>query len=476
MFASQLIYMVSNAVLILLLTRYLLEPSEFGLLQFALSVLGVVAIFGNLGIPKSTAKHVTEYLEQDATQVRYIIRRSLVYVVTLSVVTGLVLGLASDTVAEFLGEPGLTPLLLVGIGYVAFKAFSGHLSSIFQGFNRVTWSATVNALSGVGRTVFAVVFVLLGFGALGVMLGYVAGFLLATGVGLVVLYTKFYSQFAETTTPEPGLSNRMLRYSVPLTAAKGADVLDNKVDSILIGALLNPTAVGFYIIAMQVAVFVTVPATAFGYTMSPTLGEQKARDSISVASRLYEESLSYVLLVFVPAAVGIALIAGPLIELLFGAAYLPATPVLQVLSLFVLIHSINTITSSGLDYLGQANNRAAAKIVMALTNVVLNIILIPVLGITGAALATVVTYGGYTLANVYFIHRELQLRVGHVLRKAAVVTAITAVMAGAVVSLLPLVSGLPSLLGVVFVGGVVWAVLAVASGALDVRQLVRVLQ
>jgi len=474
-FGAQVLAMGANALLVLLLTRVFLDPSSFGRLFFALSFLSVVSLFASLGLPRSAARYVTEYVETDDTQVRYIVRQSFKYLAVLVSIATLVIAAGSGVFAGLLGEPAIAPLLLVGAGYVAFYAVSGHLSVLFQGFNDVRWSAVVSATSGVGRLGFAVAFVALGFGAVGAMAGYVAGYALATAVGGVVLYRLFYTQFRETDRPEPGLSRRLLEYSLPLTATKGANVLDKQVDTILVGTLLNPVAVGYYVVAKQVSDVVTVPASSFGFTISPAVGEQKAGDRVERAAALYENALTYVLLFYVPACAGLVLVAEPLVRFVFGPDYVPAAPVVQVFALFILVSAVNKITSDGLDFLGRARSRALVQGTMAVSNFLLNLVLIPTMGVVGAAVATVLTYSVYTAANVYLIHDELAIRPWPVLRDGAVVCGITLGVATVVFVVLPYVSNLSTLLGVVLVGGSVWALLSVVSGLLDVRRLASLL-
>lgn len=471
LFSAQVLSMGANALLVLLLTRVFLDPEEFGRLFFALAVLGFVSLFATLGVPKSTARYVTEYLETDDTQVRYVIRQSLLYLALLVGVVCLALAATSGLLARLLGEPAIAPLLLVGSAYVAFYSASGHFSTLFQGFNRVTLSAVITAVSGVGRLVFAVGFVLLGLGAIGVMLGYVAGSALAAVVGGVVLYRRYYARLGETERPESGLTRRLLEYSVPLTVTKGANVLDKRVDTILVGLLLNPTAVGYYVVAKQISDVVSVPAGSFGYTISPAYGEQRAGGHVDRAARLYENALTHVLLFYVPACAGVVLVAEPTVRFVFGPDYAPAAPVVQVFAGFILVNAVNKITNDGLDYLGRARSRAVIKSSMAVANFLLNLLLIPVMGVIGAAVATVMTYTVYTLGNVYIINQDLTIGVRGVLRDAAIVCAITLGMAAAVVVLLPYVSGISTLLGVVLFGGAVWALLSVMSGLLDVSRV-----
>jgi len=75
-FGGNLVGMLSNAALIVLLTRVFLTPEEFGELNFVLSAVGVLAIFATLGLPKSTARYVTEFTEKDPEQVPHVVRRA----------------------------------------------------------------------------------------------------------------------------------------------------------------------------------------------------------------------------------------------------------------------------------------------------------------------------------------------------------------------------------------------------------------
>jgi O-antigen/teichoic acid export membrane protein len=339
----------------------------------------------------------------------------------------------------------------------------------------VQYSATLKVVTRVGQFGFVVAFVALGFGVLGAFAGYVAGLVVAAGLGAYLVYTRFVGEFEPAAEPAADLSRRLLEYSVPLTATRSANVLDKKVDTLLVGAIAGMTGAGFYAVAKQVSNFASMPAASFGFTLSPALGEQANRENGERAARLYEQSLSYVLLAYVPAAVGLVLVAEPMVRYVFGTDYLGAVPVVQVFAGFVLVNAVNKITTDALDYLGRARARAVVKGVTAVSNALLNLLLIPSYGATGAAVATVTTYTAYTLANVYVIHGELDVGLRRVGRRAGLACLVSVGMASAVVLVLPYVSGVVTLLATVGLGASIWAVLAVASGAVDpdsVRQFV----
>jgi O-antigen/teichoic acid export membrane protein len=469
--ASRLVYVVANGGLMLLLTRYLFDPGSYGLLYFALSVLGVAQLVAGMGIPRAGAKYVTEYLETAPEQVPHVLRKTLLYNGVAIAVVGGGLALVRNPVSEFLNEPSLAPLLLLGVGYVAFSALTVVLRVAFQAFNETEWSAVNQAIESLGRFVFVVAFVALGFEVAGALLGYILGFALATVAGFWTLYHRFYAPLETAERPDPGLSEEILRYSVPLTATRAASVIDDKVDSMMIGALMNPTAVGYYTLAKQISQFTIIPARALGFTISPTLGEQKALDEQDRAARIYERSLENILLLYLPAGTGLIIVADPTVRFIFGPEYSGAVPVLQVFGLYIVVHAVYKITGGGLDYLGLAGIRARAEGIIALSNAGLNLAFIPIFGVVGAAFATLLTTFTYTAVNMYFLHRELGLRIGHLARRIGVIGGISAGMGALVVALLPYVESVITLVGVVLFGGSVWAVLSVVSGLLDVNQV-----
>lgn len=471
-FASQILVMASGGLLTVVLAR-LLGPDDYGLLFLAIAVFGALSIFSKLGLAKSGARYVAEYKERDPGQIPHILRVALGYNAVIIVVVGAALLVGHRQLAGYIGEPSLTPFLLLGVLYLAVEALKTYVRLMLQGFEEIELSATVNAIDRGTRLVFAIGFVLLGFGALGALGGYILGYGIASIVGLVVIYRRFYRAQEVAASIEDGLRRRIGSYAVPLTATSTANVLDKRVDTILIGVFLTPVAVSYYTVSKQLIEFVQTPVSALGFTLSPTFGSEKADGNVDRASRIYEEALVHSLLLYVPIAAGIVLVAEPTIELLFGNDYLGAVPVLQILGLYAILQAVTKITSNGLDYLGRAKERAIVKGTTAGLNVVLNVVLIPAIGVVGAAIATVVTYSLYTLANVFIIHQEFDLRIGYILGRLALIVTVTAAMATVVYVAVDFVVG-PVTLGVVVALGVaIWGILSVLTGLLDVQKLVR---
>ncbi|TYT63038.1 flippase [Natrialba swarupiae] len=468
---ARAIYMISSALLMFVLARYLLDPDGYGALYWAIGILAVVQLFADVGLGKSAARYISEYRETDPGQIPHLLRSTVAFKLVVLTVVASALLVFHERIAVLLGDPSAAPFLAAGVLYITVNSFNVFSQIAFQGFNRLEYSAAVQAIGGTARLVFAVLFVLMGLGALGALFGYIVGYAIAAVFGMAVLYYRFYRPTDPAPTYEEGLSRRLAEYSVPLTATRSANVVDKQIDTVLVGVFLTPAAVAFYTLGKQITDFVLAPAESLGFTISPNFGEQKAAGKLEEARRIYETSLTHTMLVYVPAAAGLAIVAEPFITLVFGGDYAGAVPVLQILAAFVVLQAITNLTSDSLDYLGRARARAVAKGVTAAANLGLNLLLIPTIGVVGAALATVATHSVYVAVNLYIVHTELSLRLARLGRSMAIICSITGAMAVAVLLVTPMVSTVLMLFATIGLGGLVWAVLVLVSGFVDLRDV-----
>lgn len=466
---GQVVVATSGAILTVTLAR-LLGPDEYGLLFLAISVFGFFELFTKLGVGKSAARYIAEYKEKDSEQLSHIIRTSFILNgLTICTVVIFVI-LWYQEISLIIGEPGLEPFLLMGVLYLIFSTYAKYIRYILQGFEAIELAAAIHAVDRGTRLFFAVGFVIMGYGALGALAGYILAFVIAVALGFGLIYTRYYNN-REQVPIEEELRCRLIKYTVPLTATSTANVLDKRVDTILVGFFLSPISVSYYIISKQLIEFIEKPVQALGFTLSPTFGAEKANDNIERASTIYETALIYSLVLYIPAATGLILISEPLIELVFGSDYLGAVLVIQVLSLYAILQSVTKVTSNSLDFLGRARDRAIVKGITSILNVGLNILLIPTIGVVGAAIATVMTYSLYTLANVYIVHQEFDLRMLHLIRHIIKISAATICMALPVYGLVGLVNGVITLTITILVGASIYAIIILNSKIIDVDDI-----
>jgi O-antigen/teichoic acid export membrane protein len=473
-FAATLVSTILGGLLVVLLAR-LLSPDGYGLLYLTLAVLGVAKLFAKLGLPRSTARYISEYKEKDETQLQYIIRFSIIVALLLICIVSIVVLAGRQVISELIGEPDISSFLLVGVLFLFFGTLFGFVRSILQGFEAIESAAKLSIIKSVSKFCFVLGFVLAGFGALGALAGYALASTLVSILGIGLVYFRYYRQIDRTASAESDLGRRITEYAVPLTASEAAGVLSGRIDKILIGFFLNPVSVSFYVVSEQVVQFIQSPVNALGFTLAPTFGAEKAKGDLQTAARIYEESYIKIMLLYVPAAVGIILVAEPLVILVFGTDYLGAVPVLRVFGLYAIVQANLLISAKGLDFLGRARSRAIANGITSILNVALNIILIPIIGVVGAAIATVLTSSIYTLFNIYLIYDELPLHLDYLLNQTLLVTMISVAMGTVVHQLSVYIHGWVTLIMVVCVGVLIWAVLSILFGLLEPNKIINTL-
>lgn len=455
---------LSGGILIVVLAR-LLDPDGYGLLYFAISIIAVGTLLSSLGFGRSAARYLTEYDERDPGQIPHIVEASALYtLVPLGIVAGTLAAFHAELTAV-LGEPGLEPFLLLGAVFLVGNTTLKYTRRVLQGFKKIRLSATLTTTDAVVSSTVAIAMAALGYGPIGAFSGYVVSSLLAGSLGTIFTWRQYAAY--ERSPIEEGLRRRLFEYAMPLSLTASGDILIKRVDVILIGFFLTPVFVSYYTISKQVVKFAKFPASSLGFAISPRYKEQYEQGNVERAARLYEDALTGMLLLYVPATAGLMLVAGPSIELVFGPEYGGATPVLQILSLFLVAQTITYVTSTGLDFLGKAKLRAYAKGGVAVGNFGLNLLLIPTIGVIGAAISTVVAYGVYAVLNVYLMHRELALNWRRIGRDLGRIVGVTTVMAVAVALLVDWVAGLPSLLAVVGLGVGIWFVLSYQLGLVE---------
>jgi PST family polysaccharide transporter len=188
-----------------------------------------------------------------------------------------------------------------------------------------------------------------------------------------------------------GRIQQLLRDGWPLALSSVAVIIYMKIDQVMLGEMLDTTAVGLYSAAVRISeVWYFIP-TSIVASISPAL--IKAKD---VSPALYNKRLGDLFRLMAGIALAIAIpmtfLSDRIVKLLYGAAYNGAGPILAVhiwAALFVFIG----VAQSPWNILEGLTKLALVRTTLgAIANIVLNLLLIPKYGAMGAAIATTVSY------------------------------------------------------------------------------------
>ena len=183
-------------------------------------------------------------------------------------------------------------------------------------------------------------------------------------------------------------------------------LLDYQADILLISLLLTEDDVGYYAAAQTILLGFNLLPVAVRTALYPVMSRYyvQAPDKLAV---LNDKISRYLLAAILPVATGVTLLAGPIIALVYGPAFDPAAPVLQIAIWAVVCLFLNVPHSRlALIY----NRQRDAALLLGLTtglNVALNLLLIPRAGIIGAAVARLLA--SLALLLVFYVYTQTRL-------------------------------------------------------------------
>ncbi|MBR5306729.1 MAG: oligosaccharide flippase family protein [Oscillospiraceae bacterium] len=263
--------------------------------------------------------------------------------------------------------------------------------TLVQQFVRAKTYTKLYAFDGILATVNTLVLVcvfLLKFhwGAMGYIAAIIgADFLSVVFLSVMVSVWRYF----DISKLNKDVAKEMLRYCLPLIPASIAWWITNVSDRYLVAYFCGDTVNGIYDISYKlpsiINVFATIFLEAWQISAVKESGEKHTSRFFTNVFKAYQS------VVFIGGA-GIILLAKPLISLLADEAYFEAWTFVPVLIMATIYACFSTFMTSIYMVEKRGSLNLITMMAGAVTNVVLNLLLIPKLGAQGAAIATFISY------------------------------------------------------------------------------------
>lgn len=310
-------------------------------------------------------------------------------------------------------------ILLVSVSL--FTTFQGLLS----GTGRVSLTVWIDLLRSVLTTPLQLAFILLGFSAAGMAYGLT----LAT---LLTIPATLYFLGAVPSWPSRHLLRRIWEFARYSIVSSTFGRIYSRFDVLLLGALLTPSAVGHY----EVALKLTIPAVLLSKVASDGLMARVSnlQSKGEAADVDVSNILSFTSILAIPLFFGAAVLSRPLVVTIYGPEYAAASSMLVGLALFRVFSTQAgplTRTLQGIDR-PELNVRVSA-VTLAL-NVVLGVALTLYVGAIGVVVATVIAEALKYVVSASLVRREIpdvELFPITLLEQIAVATAMAVAVVGA---------------------------------------------
>jgi O-antigen/teichoic acid export membrane protein len=409
-----------------------LGAEALGIYALGMTVAGLAGILAAAGLPQTASRFVAVYsATAQARKLGRFLWSALAVLLASNLVVGFLLFLARPWIA---GRLYHTPALATYMHFFALIMLTGALTTFLgqalAGYKDVAQRTVITNFIGQTLTIaFTVALLSVGFGLKGYLMAQVAS-------ALAVLF--LLGRAIWKLSPEPArlpwfglpiLEREVASFSMVLFAVQGLEFLLSQADKVLLGIYLNARDVGIYSIAAALIAFVPLALQSVNQIFSPMIAELHARGDLELLTRLFRSLVKWTLGLTLPLAAVMILFSRRIMGM-FGPDFEPGWPVLVAGTFGQLVNC--GVGSVGYLLLMSGNQKRLLKIqtVMAVVVVALNLALIPLLGLLGAALVGAAVNAASNLWYLAEVRRALGIRPSA--SKYAALIAPTAVMLAAV--------------------------------------------
>lgn len=460
---------------------YILDESGMGLFSSAYNIYAWMFVVATAGFPVAISRMVSESRAKgNHTEVKKILRSALLLMSVIGVVGGAALYFGAGPITAYMASPDAMPGIQAVAPAILFVAIMSVFRGYFQGRQDMMPTALSEVIEAFGKLIagFALAWIFLPKGLSYAAAGAVSGVTVGAffGMLLIVLTFMFKNKKDEeiSTYADFGTSRStgriivdLAKIAIPITIGASVFSLTSVIDGIMIMRRLQMSAGFSYDQANALwgsysgyahPVFNMPPSiiTPIGVSIVPAIAAAMASGNTRFARRTAETAVRITTLFALPCAVGVSVLAGPILLFLFQNK--SAEQSLTLLALVIVFVSLVMVTNSTLQAVGKENIPVRNMIIGGTIKVVVNYILVgmPSVNINGAPIGSMLCYIVILSMNIFSIKKALGVKFGIVqtVVKPVLSAAIMAIVAIAVYSC------------VEFMGNRIAVIIAIGSAAL----------
>jgi O-antigen/teichoic acid export membrane protein len=370
---------VLNFGQVLLLTKYL-GSSGYGAWSYVQALPMMLAVLTDLGLNSIMLREIASdrAREQSSLEKVFSLKLLLAPIYILAVII---------TAACSRLEPGVLPLIVIYSVSVVLGLCAETLIAVYRAHQRFEYEAKLSFVRDVSLCAILIATLLLRTELLWLVLATAlhsaifSGLLLMSYLKRQPVRLKVFS-FSDYKT--------LLIAALPFAVYNLLNPLSMQIALVMLGALASLQSVGIYNAAFRLIVFLYFIPNALQRTLLPKLSSLFLSEPERYSATL-QNALQLAIVTSLPLSIGLCLTANQAVHLLFSAEFRDSVGVLQILALSIPFYYLRVIMNAALYATGRERPSLIAFAVTTGLNAVANSLLIPMFGVNGAAIGTIVT-------------------------------------------------------------------------------------
>ena len=389
-----------------LLARWV-GPEFLGIYSIANSIMLISEVFAKMGLETGIMRFISRLNpDLDKEKINLLIGSSLKMVSVFSLSIMIILIISSGTIVDnyFNGQSLLKPVLIIFAIAIPFNALIQISAFATQGFKRLKYKTIVTQFLNPTILLLSMVFCYWFMSKeytimIPILTTGVIGFL------FMIIVLKKVSGFKNNQILESKINYELLKFSYPLMFVTILQTLMHWMDILMLGYFTNPLTVGLYHPAARTAGLLQALLLSFLSIYAPLAAQFHSQGDKVKLSNTYQLVNRWLLIFAIPIS-AVFILFPEKVLLLFGSQYLESSQVLVLLTIATFTQAILGVAGPTLSMSGHTKLVLFNSIGTFILNFGLNIWLIPIYGILGAAIATLVSLtliGLIRVTQVYFI-------------------------------------------------------------------------
>ena len=286
---------------------------------------------------------------------------------------------------------------------ILFNCIGALTLAFFQMQKKIGLYTTLNLSRHALLVGLIVLFLLLGYKLTGVITAVIVS-------GMLICLIELIISLRQVGLHIPRFSNMKtyLKWGVPLTPNIALLWIIRVSDRYMVSYFMGITAVGIYSAAYRIGEYASFTLVALSTVLYPTIIKSYEEENLSETRKYLKYSLKYFMMVAIPSAFGLSILAKPVLSILTTPEFVIGSTVVPFVAFGVILFGLCRFCFH-IFYLANRTHLVVRLLgTSAALNIILNIILIPRMGIVGAAVATFIAYGVLGILTLLVSRRYLK--------------------------------------------------------------------
>ena len=376
---SQIIASICGFIWTIVIARYL-GVSDYGVLGFAISFSGILAILNDLGV----STHIIRHISTDYGSANEYLGNAIPL---KSIFSAFNFGLSLIILILMKCDPITIEITLLFTLESIIKSFYGMFSSTFQAFEEGKYQGIGNTLMNLLLLIFIFIVIFTNTGLFGITFAYVLSNVIAL---IYILWTlqKHITKIKIAFDKE--FYKQITIASIPFALGSLLFSLYYSIDVIMLTRIVGDYATGIYNASYKLISVLTLFYGVYNAVIFPVMSRMFKNDQkLLIIS--FEKSVKYLMLIMIPIAVATQFYSADIITLFFGKEYIESAGPLSILIWTLCFMFANAPAATVLNASFKEVEVTKLNFIAVIFNVITNFILIPKYSYNGAALTTVLT-------------------------------------------------------------------------------------